>query len=428
MTGPWAVFVDDDEFSERSEMAAPRDGVPSPDAVPNAGASAVPHLDATASSQAGPQPTQLPSTPIARLGREQPTTPTQKKRGGRTGKKKHAARAAFASVAKRRTLKKHIGCRLVMVKPPMKTRVPCVFMGRDAIPLWPQYGLVEAPSQQGCSNSTWIQVQTRQAWFDDYVSKLLGKVTKHETPAENVSSSPGQSRYKRNMSKILSDSLEVLFRDALKNARRKHAATNSIEATSSDDEPDENCSVGPADGAPTWDMRMVTRAIPSLVVDIGKYRLTMLNSLRPKCLLLDANTHEFITSYLPEALAEVTQKIAQGKDGAQVLSAPSQLPTQTTFSFQNQDTPNIRDKVTWSPREHTWRIHVRNEQAVADACHGQHRHSCSVDRRLPTAEYCNAKRTAYERAKHLWNQMDGTKRDRIGMTVPLSIPTVHTNF
>jgi hypothetical protein len=413
MTDPWAVVVEAGEFSERSEMAAPRDDVPSLDADPNAGASAVPNLDATASSQAGPQPTQLPSTPMARLVREQPATPTQKKRRGRTGKKKRASRTAFASVAKRRTLQKHYGSRLAMVQPPMGTRVPCVFTDRHAIPLWPQYGLVEAPSQQGGSKSTWIQVQTRQAWFDDYVSKLLDKVTKYEISPRQV--------VKRKQTKLLSDSLEVILRDALFTARRKHAATNSIETTSSD-EPEENCSEGPADGAPTWDMRMVTREIPSLVVDIGEYRLTMLNSLRPKCLQIDANTQEFISSYFPKALAEVHFWQFRG------LPAPKQLPTQTTFSIQNQDTPDIRDKVTWMPLEHTWRIHVKNEKVVADACHGQRRHFCSVDQLLLDAEYYKAKRNAYERAKHLWNQMDGTKRDRIGMTVPLPIPTVQTYF
>jgi hypothetical protein len=373
------------------------DGVPSMNAAPSV--NAVPNLNATASSQAGSQPPQIPPTPMATLGREQPTGKT---RGGQTSKKKSAARAAFATGVPRQQVKKPIGRRLELVTPPMDMSLPCIFLGKDAIPLWPQYGLVGGPPD----TRTWLQIHLREGWFHEYVVKFQHKETKDGTASSD----------KRKLSKILSDSLDLVLRKAISKTRKKHAATSNSEILEFSDE--ERAPADPDDKATEWGMRMASHANPSLVVEIGEFRLTMLNSLRPMCLQVDAMSQKFITSYFPHALAEA-QRGAQGKRGAQVLPAPSQLPT---FSFQDQDTPNIRDKVIWHVPSHTWKIHVKKPKTVC----GPDCKSFPVDSKLSFAEYDQAKRAAYERAKNSWNEIDGTNRKRIGKAVPLPKPTAQT--
>ena len=151
----------------------------------------------------------------------------------------------------------------------------------------------------------------------------------------------------------------------------------------------------------------------------------MLNSLRPKCLLVDTATHKFISEYFPEALAAVSATKTFGKITlAGRTLAPSQQSSANVFSFKDLDTPNIREKVIWVPQTHTWKLLLTKPPKNTDPLCDQKGRPLSVDPKLGAEEYKIAKKDMYERAKHSWNELDGSKRPRISIAVPLPTPSM----
>ena len=72
-------------------------------------------------------------------------------------------------------------------------------------------------------------------------------------------------------------------------------------------------------------------------------------------------------------------------------------------------TPSIMDKVTWVLAEHRWNVTIKNEKSPFDDRLAE----CIVDKSLEGDSYEQAKLRAYSRAVAVWNEFDGTKRDRI---------------
>jgi len=167
-----------------------------------------------------------------------------------------------------------------------------------------------------------------------------------------------------------------------------------------DDDPDDD----------NMGVRVKRGAAGILEITIGGFRLTALNSLRQKCLKLDAATHKFIEGYFPEAVLAFCK--AKSND-RQTPSALSQQSTTPVFSFTTVETPPIRDKVVWLPQTHTWKLILKRAPPGTDSLRDETGKALNVNPHLQLAEYRAAKKEAYERAKQAWNKLDGSTRYRI---------------
>ena len=272
-------------------------------------------------------------------------TPQGKKRGAAT---RHA-KACLSSTKKTR-IKKNIGESLRDVDPSPAMLVPCVFYVKpgktptakqtlEAIPLWPQYELGDPYKQR--STAMWIKLNPQTAWFQEYVPNLPTKLEDDKTDNPSFKAFMGTDGHPRlNRCKAscgaLAESMTPMFKDAIDRARAKIGVCK--EPDDSDDDEDARSK------------RLPARFQSTLEIVVAGFHLTVLNTKRPIALQVDAATHKFIEGYFPRAVAALSMNKTTTVAGEQ---DPSQQSTSPVFSMATLDTPNIREKVIWSPELHS---------------------------------------------------------------------------
>ena len=146
--------------------------------------------------------------------------------------------------------------------------------------------------------------------------------------------------------------------------------------------------------------------VGAMDVILGEYPLTIVNT-STKCLLkCDENTKKFVRMWLTPlvkvvALSQDSSNDSQdGSQDATVQLAP--------FHMSVNATPNVREKVSWEPLNHMWKLILNMPKAAPPKFH--------VDPRLDAAAYDQEKVKLYWQAIDTWNALDGSKRHRIVST------------
>ena len=104
------------------------------------------------------------------------------------------------------------------------------------------------------------------------------------------------------------------------------------------------------DGPVRWSADNVQAIID---ITIGSFKVTCLNSMRRMALKLDDVTVSFISSFV----VPLVKVCAASQDLGQENVASASVEDQSQgYSQAASKTPNLRDRVVWSPPAHTWRV------------------------------------------------------------------------
>ena len=237
-------------------------------------------------------------------------------------------------------------------------------MTKRAVPMWPQYEYPDFPDER------WIMVNVHQQWYQDILRALSSskKVQKNDA--------------------AVMDRFSTLLRESFVEARRGAANPE----------------------ARTHISRLTFGFQRTFDIKVHGHVLRAVNSLRPFLIKVEDSTCEFLqgpfAAFVKLVLQETTEHVRPSADG-KIIQAVS------GFSFGDASCPNIRDKVVWCPGDCGWRITLRKPSKVLRAGTDLSGNSLRVDRHLPESKYIVAVADAYRRAIETWNEVDGSKRERI---------------
>ena len=141
-------------------------------------------------------------------------------------------------------------------------------------------------------------------------------------------------------------------------------------------------------------------------VKIGKHDLVCVNALKKIALKLDRGTIDFLTDHM---VALVNRLIEDVKSG--VSSTPWSVGKRASFHIEMSDTPNIRDRVSWSVQKSSWVClwKLASKGKVTE----RKRTLFPVDINLDPEKFKEEKVRQYECAKDWWNNNDTSTRDRL---------------
>ena len=251
-----------------------------------------------------------------------------------------------------------------------------------AIPLWPQY-VVGNGGFQSDSDARWLRIGNYEQWFSQLTHAL--------TPANA-----------RANAKALKDSFYPKFRDAVLVARNALVDGKTL-ASASDTLGEDDCH-SDSDEGETVAVKIPYKIQPTLGITIGEFSITCLNCARPCVVKVDEKTAAFLVSYLLPSV-----KSALGPSRLQSTPPVTRAP----FLFETSGTPNIRDKVAWSPQQHAWKLSLQKPTRVVPPNRDAVGESLCVDPRLDVQHYADEKAKVYARALRAWNELDGSTRFRI---------------
>ena len=83
------------------------------------------------------------------------------------------------------------------------------------------------------------------------------------------------------------------------------------------------------------------------------------------------------------------------------------------FAIALSTTPNIRDKVSWDPNHHGWRVSVKRPKRPHTVFADEAGRTLRVDHGLDACRYAEEKSATYVLAVNAWNAIDGSSRHRI---------------
>ena len=143
----------------------------------------------------------------------------------------------------------------------------------------------------------------------------------------------------------------------------------------------------------------------ALSVTIGKHSLTCVNALIKIALRLDRGTIDFLTDHMVALVNRLSEDVKNG-----VSSIPRSVGTNASFHIRMSDTPNIRDRVTWSVQKSSWvcvwKLGKENGKERTTKMF-------PVDISLTPEKFKEEQVRQYECAKDWWNNNDGSTRHRI---------------
>ena len=142
----------------------------------------------------------------------------------------------------------------------------------------------------------------------------------------------------------------------------------------------------------------------ALPVTIGKHVLVCVNALIKIALRLDRGTIDFLTDHMVALVNRLSEDVKSG-----VSSTPRSVGKKASFHIRMSDTPNIRDRVTWSVHKSSWvclwKLGKENGK--------ERKKMFPVDISLAPEKFKEEQVRQYECAKDWWNNNDGSTRDRI---------------
>ena len=154
----------------------------------------------------------------------------------------------------------------------------------------------------------------------------------------------------------------------------------------------------------------------SMQVDIGGCLVMCINSKKHFVVAVDTHVVSFISNWLMPLAQESARILALDKCGRISISPPKpraskkQEDSQTSdvssgFTFTQNMTPNIKDKVYWIPSKHSWK--VKAQTRVKD---GPFTEMFVVDDDLKGEDFLTMKAGKYLLAVNGWNDSDKSKR------------------
>ena len=144
----------------------------------------------------------------------------------------------------------------------------------------------------------------------------------------------------------------------------------------------------------------------ALPVTIGKHVLVCVNALIKIALRLDRGTIDFLTDHMVALVNRLSEDVKSG-----VSSTPRSVGKKASFHIRMSDTPNIRDRVSWSVQKSSW---VCLWKLVSkDNGTEKKKTMFPVDMNLDPEKFKEEQVRQYECAKDWWNNNDGSTRDRI---------------
>ena len=260
--------------------------------------------------------------------------------------------------------------------------VPCVFVKTGQrqipVPLWRQYRASWRDIDFG--TATWVLVSNYESWVMDLVDAITNKSV-------------------RDVAKTFADLFRKQFHAAMAAARM----TQNLLENPLDSDDDSPGNTAPRQGRDCADVRSVV-----VEITLGDYTVTVLNSRRKMTLKIDETAVKFVTGFV----LPLIRMCATRKAPSQGISAPSAASSQDDlglFRLPEDPTPNVRDKVVWSPMSHKWNVLLRKPTDKL----AEH---FSADSTQDAQTYEMQKVEAYWRAVEAWNRLDSSSRLRIPMT------------
>jgi len=243
-------------------------------------------------------------------------------------------------------------------------------------------------SHEVAPGSQWLNLGSTQPWLKELAS-LLAK---------------GHARTSITQ---LTQSLNLAWTDSLRLAR-KHAG----EKVASKDFGDDSDAEGPSDDENNLSplRRAAFKHCPMLDMDLRGHTLTVLNSQRPRVVLLNKGAFKFLQDIVVDHFIKF---IDEAPSQPSLENAPSVVARPAQFHFPASAFPNKRGKVTWMPEQHTWKLCVTKSEGPVDPFKDHQQGSLRVDPSLPADEYIGKKAEAYARACAAWNILDKSTKDRI---------------
>ena len=251
-----------------------------------------------------------------------------------------------------------------------------------AIPLWPQYTL--SWRSETFADPSWIVVGNYERWIMQLVDVA---------PKDAV----------RGVAARALDIFRAQFRTCLDRARTPVSLKNPLAPDADNNEDGETV------------VRAGTRRELVVQVDFQGHVLTCLNTLvsgKGKVfLMLDDYAERFVVDFFVPLVIQTATTTARTTMPTSATKPPKADDQKKGACFQIgvDSTPSIRDKVTWVPAEHRWNVTIKKEKGPFQDRLAE----CIVDKSLEGESYEQAKLRAYSRAVAVWNEFDGTKRDRI---------------
>ena len=133
-------------------------------------------------------------------------------------------------------------------------------------------------------------------------------------------------------------------------------------------------------------------------------------------LRLDESTIKLIGEWMLPLIRETAHSQA---DTAHSQAEPESRVSKAEFQFTACATPNVRDKISWTPKMHKWIVKAAKSSGKCPVT------DFAVDPALPEKKYNTERTLAYQRAVKAWNDSDGSKRHRVHLLSPLHAALGH---
>jgi len=273
---------------------------------------------------------------------------------------------------------------LKAVDTPSDSQVSCLWIpsgnSHVPVPLWNQYNVCwkGVDFKNESPDYTWIVVSNYERWFMQLVDVTTPKSV-------------------RQIGKTFMDKFQKEFLAVIASTRKR---CDSVFAEEADEEKDV----------------ILARTHPSkpmlvLSIAIGGFQVSCLNYIKRVVLKLDKATMIFIVQWIVPLL----RQLAANQQGSVSPSAVADNPVGrlAAFHFSGCPTPNIREKVCWSPCQHAWLVSLTKPKSPL-------KETFSVNPELSAAMYDEEKSAQYLRAIQSWNAMDGSSRHRIPACVAVA--------
>ena len=255
--------------------------------------------------------------------------------------------------------------------------VACVFVqsGKCEVPvaLWNQYNVVWKGAD--FKTSTWIVVGNYERWFMQLVDATTSKSV-------------------RTVAKNFIDKFRLEFNACIATARKSNHM-NTPDMDRDDKEPT----------APSQVRFSAGRFAPVVEVNIAGFKVSCLNNTSRMVLKMDPATTTFIKKWVAPHVRQLAHKQSDSPT-CSITVASASTGQVAGFQLCASATPNIREKVYWNPKTHSWTLGLRKPK-------GPVTENFAVEPQLSAEKYEEEKTAAYRRAIETWNKLDGSSRFKI---------------
>ena len=319
--------------------------------------------------------------------------------------------------------------KLTVVKHTNGDDIKCVFLprtkgGQEAIPLLPRFDA--AWDKVDFGDRTWIVVSSTARWLQLLVRLHIETNPTHSVRAATqhlcavVKTEFDTCLHKQRCLVRAKATLEKEKKARRPQGLKSDGAAGDDESSSGNEDDSQETVVEKAKEVDGHQFRAGRKEIrPCLALDIGGYTVTCINTKKRFIIAVDSRVVSFIEMWLMPLAQDSARILALEKSGTPSASNASaskeQGDSQTSdapsgYSFTQNMTPNIKDKVSWLPSRHLFKVKAQ-KKAKGRVCHD----TFVVDGDLQGEEYLTMKAEKYHEAVTEWNDSDKSTRHRIAI-------------